>query len=1011
MPYNSLLLQMGGGISSEQSVSPRYAGSAALCIGIGGTGMRALAALKKKVYDHIEPDDPYSPVKAYSQIQFLGIDSDETELDYLGAGESALKRDEFFSIKDPSRVMVVRERKDLIKNNPLYNWMEMDQIRALHSNQATGGVRQVGRYLLFRKAGELRHAIAAKARAALTGQSPAALDVYIMAGISGGTGGGCFLDTCYIVRDVVERQMGVGGILAGLFFLPDVMSTRPDVPPETARHNRSNGYAAMKELDYLMGLNKAGETFNQDYGDFRIDTDRPPVDMCHLVSACDINGAMPVDAFQHSVEAVADYVLSHLVDDGLDYPTEPSWTMRGLDCRSWNMVGHIPNACGAGRYYRAVGSAVAEVPFGQFMTYAACGLYGRFAAAVGRGRRLPTAKEVDDLAEDLGLTCLDIQNSLERGCEPLYLTDMSDDLKELARYGVPEIGHLPDVWSEKTGNPWTSECADQRRNNSEGLTRRPDELVLGKVKSDSTSLVAKAFARLCQIACDPAYGPYYAAALLRGGHSLVTCASGACRGAQEQAADNAMYLKDDKKNINDSATKFVARPNKKRYEAYYRHACDWYRHFEASRTFDDVAEAARLLGDALDWLYDSFFGPLTDCLDRLGETFAQNAAWLAGAGAQSDSHMVELANVKDELDNAVAALGSNDYVTRFVGALLDDPEAWSGDDEERLASLVSRFMGDAFGNLTSLSVAQCINKKYPDMTPRQQEAAVEGEIVRPAYERAAPKFWRDPLYDSGDCFESFVVSVPASCAVLVEAANNLVALLGDSANLTVRKTGLSDRVTVLRLCDGIPLYAYQGVVSMKSDYDRASEAETAGLHLYAETGRGTDGSGDHDWGTELPAPVPYSFAPQMFPNGPRLEELYTQGLGGGVIARVTLADGATTEWRILYSDPEEPRPYAAADFAAPDGALDAGALGRERAAVQARLDARRNNPTDYLCMIDDGDDAHKEQVRFDHFVHFRHWQEVVEAELASRRALEDELAQLDAIGAGVAQTARGGDDM
>jgi hypothetical protein len=569
---------------------------------------------------------------------------------------------------------------------------------------------------------------------------------------------------------------------------------------------------------------------------------------------------------------------------------------------------------------------------------------------------------------------------------------MSDDLKELAAYGVPEIGHLPDVWAEKTGNPWTAKCAGKRTKNSEGLTAFPVKLDPTSVEPDSTSLVERAFARLCQIALDPDYGPYYAAALLRGGHSLVTCAAGAREEAQRQAAINKMYLTDDRKNVNNSATKFVAKPNGKRYEAYYRHVCDLYRHADAGQTFNDVAEAARLLGAALDRLYDSFFGPLTECLDRLGDTFAQNETWLNSASARSDSHMVELADVRGDLDNEVAALGSDAFVTRFVKALFDDPGAWTGDDEERLASLVSRYMdGDAFKGLPSLAIAWCINKKYPNQTIQQQVHSVEEGIVRPAYERAAPRFWKNPQYGADDFFEFSSVSVPSCCSILVDAAEGI-------PGAVVRRTGFSDRVTVSRFYSGIPFYAYQGIVSMKKDYDRADGvAAGVGSHLYAKTGRGSDGSGNHDWRAELPTPAAYSFAPQMFPNGPELRDLYERGIEKGVIAEVKLPDTNRREWRILYSDPEEPRPYAVADFAAPDGTLDVAALGRERAAVRSRLDARKSSPTGYICVIDDGDDAHKEQVRFDHFVHFRHWQEVVRAELASCLALENELAQLDAM--------------
>ena len=46
------------------------------------------------------------------------------------------------------------------------------------------------------------------------------LDVYIFAGISGGTGGGCFLDTCYIAQKALENMGRAQSSNVMGFFLP-----------------------------------------------------------------------------------------------------------------------------------------------------------------------------------------------------------------------------------------------------------------------------------------------------------------------------------------------------------------------------------------------------------------------------------------------------------------------------------------------------------------------------------------------------------------------------------------------------------------------------------------------------------------------------------------------------------------------------------------------------------------------------------------------------------------------
>ena len=103
---------------------------------------------------------------------------------------------------------------------------------------------------------------------------------------------------------------------------------------------------------------------------------------------------------------------------------------------------------------------------------------------------------------------------------------------------------------------------------------------------------------------------------------------------------------------------------------------------------------------------------------------------------------------------------------------------------------------------------------------------------------------------------------------------------------SIHKTGLKDRIFALRVYSGIPLYAYQGATLLKSYYDKtAGTAAGVGTHLYARTGRGTDGSGDLDWRYFLPTPVPYSLHPEFF-DDPKKEnqkagrspsELYEKG--------------------------------------------------------------------------------------------------------------------------------------
>ena len=69
MKYDSLLLNCGGGITNPAAKSKQFSQSAALCIGIGGTGIAALSDLKGKIYQQLIPDNPGDPLVKYDGIQ------------------------------------------------------------------------------------------------------------------------------------------------------------------------------------------------------------------------------------------------------------------------------------------------------------------------------------------------------------------------------------------------------------------------------------------------------------------------------------------------------------------------------------------------------------------------------------------------------------------------------------------------------------------------------------------------------------------------------------------------------------------------------------------------------------------------------------------------------------------------------------------------------------------------------------------------------------------------------
>ena len=77
MLYDPLLLLHGSMLPDNSKASQNH--TAALVIGIGGTGVAALSKLKGNIYRQLQPDNPGDAVPRYDGIQLLGIDSDEED--------------------------------------------------------------------------------------------------------------------------------------------------------------------------------------------------------------------------------------------------------------------------------------------------------------------------------------------------------------------------------------------------------------------------------------------------------------------------------------------------------------------------------------------------------------------------------------------------------------------------------------------------------------------------------------------------------------------------------------------------------------------------------------------------------------------------------------------------------------------------------------------------------------------------------------------------------------------
>lgn len=150
------------------------------------------------------------------------------------------------------------------------------------------------------------------------------LNIIFLGGLAGGTSGGTMVDLPFITRQIV-RNISVArykntGVSAYLM-LPSACGSEPD-PVRKEKGNR-NAYAALKEIDYFMGLQSRGEVFRQQYGTFNVEISENIFDFCTLVEGVADGGVFFGDPADTARKVVANSILNMICTTEAKAGSEP----------------------------------------------------------------------------------------------------------------------------------------------------------------------------------------------------------------------------------------------------------------------------------------------------------------------------------------------------------------------------------------------------------------------------------------------------------------------------------------------------------------------------------------------------------------------------------------------------------------------------------------------------------------------------------------------------------------
>lgn len=843
--YNQLLIGAGGGIVNHHQQSEQQAG-ATVAIGIGGTGASALAKLKREVYRKIKPDNPEAAVPAYNNIRFLLIDSDDSKLEGHTDMMDLDIRTEFFDISSKA-VRKSFNSKEYLAGKKELSWLDYEHITVKEAcMDGAGGIRQVGRFLLFAKASALRTKLKAVINEAVTGVQGGNLSVHIFSGLSGGTGGGCFLDVCYILRDVLE-EMGKENVrISGYFFLPDVNLSIPSIAatPKIAEFIKVNGYAALKELDYLMELELNGDSFTQDYGEFSISSKMTPVDLCYLVSSTQTDGTLVENGYDYAMSVTTDYVLAFIsrveLPEGVEAgDNDGGQTLQGHIANLEQAKAGITKMHGASVDYNIIGASDATMPLSDITTYLGTKLFEKFSLMWNQS---PSPAELNDFATKSQLTYEGITAQLTKGIT--------------WKVGFPEL----DPRKVRAGNAQIVERADDWLANTRGtLTKNfqtlSESLAGYYVPRNSTSLIGRTFQQLHDLyAVNYDKGPFFAMRLLGGrdNRNLLHVIDGYI--AKAEAELSAEYKQNGSLDDQlDNAKTRLARSNfltvKGRCGDYLRILNRQYVHLGRIRQYQLILELLRLYRKQVVQLNNDFFTVLTTVLDTLQSTFKENSNILTG-GVRTEStytwSVLSIPDIRDSLDEQVEKMDVGLVTREFLDNMFDEYRNWLSQDPNRIRKMVSDFVVAKFDDITNRTFLDYLKIKFGTSDSNKLQDKIKTEIIENKLsDRSEPLFWCNSMFSIDNVATNCVLSVPFNVPEIVQAAEEF--RKGDS-QFTVRRTGLMDRMSMMRFYSGVPLYAYQGLEQLELAYERDNKP---GRHLYS--------SPEKDWNKILPSPIPASF--------------------------------------------------------------------------------------------------------------------------------------------------------
>ncbi|MFS0917636.1 tubulin-like doman-containing protein [Brevibacillus sp. 179-C 1.1 NHS] len=863
-------VSLGGGIVSDK-IRVDTIDNPMLVIGLGGTGIDALLRLKYQVNRRFKlPVDPLSKKRKEKpdNIEFIAFETNEHDRNkkYKGIGLDPVT--EFVLLSNPEIGGVLQNRS--ILEPYITDWLS-PELTITDGISGASGVRQAGRLLLFTKITQVVQTIEKKVKMLCEGTNKK-LTVFLLSGLSGGTGSGCFLDIAYIVRGILERDFGSAGVdkvnTLGYLFTPDVNLSNKSLSSHTRDYIMKNGYAALKELDYWMNADERNERFRQQYGNvLTVQSPMPPFNLCHLISATNLEGKALENAYDYCMNVTAENITNFMASE--EKRSGEEFAIHDYISNIRTNINQMPKTYAANYQYNVIGASSAVLPIEEMTTYLAYRLFKKMEKMFTVA---PTQEDAEKFARKLGIDIDSISRKFEeRVPEPLPGYENSERLNY--------------------SNVITQQVVSIDHELEQGYLAKAREAYIKCKKQTPGDMISVFGEMITRVFLHPQQGPFYASRLIHSdkGYCLMKMILSYIESLKANLESYPREIEGARENadekLGDARSAFISKEKKK--NSYIEAKINEYQLLADQEKLEQMIEFYEELHRLLNAENNRIYNVFTEILNALNQIFEQNGDILINGGEESDRtgnktyywNIVSVPDISKVVGNILEQKDADDLIRDFTSELLRHSDQWVKEQELDIVSSISEFLSDKFGELITKSMEEFLVIKYGQ--DETLDRIVERKIASKLDEEAIPVFHLSNNLGNMHFPSWGFVSVPLKAPSILKGIKNYQNTAISGSRFTVKESEVKNRIFWLNTKNGVPLFAYTPLKVYEESYERTIlDREGIGRHL-VQTEK-------NNW-AYLPSPIPEKSWGDTYQNSriksynAKVRELFERAVRYGVI--------------------------------------------------------------------------------------------------------------------------------